>query len=79
MIQHNVWAKNLFMYEYHTFKWWKSCASGEGRRGKWYPLCETVVVRTAIEVHSHVVIMWEFIRRGPTKTGNKFESMCSTT
>lgn len=54
-------------------RWWKSWNSGEGRKGRWYPQWEMVVLTRATQYHMEVVDTWEPRRTGPLTTGNKLE------
>ena len=40
-------------------KWWKSCASGEGMKGRWYPEWLCVVLNKDIATNSHTTERWE--------------------
>lgn len=40
------------------FKWWKSCASGLGKKGKWYPEWAFNVFKMAKQNQSQAVEMW---------------------
>ena len=64
------------MYTY--FWWWKSWASGEGKKGKWYPQWDTSVVATANENHNQPVATWDPMISGPITTGNILATRCST-
>ena len=55
-------------------RWWKSWNSGEGSRGRWYPLWEMLVLRKASEYHRVVVEMWEPKSMEPTTAGIMLEN-----
>lgn len=57
-------------------RWWKSWNSGEGRKGRWYPQWEMVVLIRATQYHMQVVETWEPRITGPITTGIRLES-CS--
>lgn len=54
-------------------KWWKSWNSGEGRKGRWYPQWEMVVLTRAREYQKVVVARWDPMIAGPTITGMVLE------
>lgn len=54
-------------------RWWKSWNSGEGRRGRWYPQWEMVVLTRARQYHKVVVVTWEPRSTGPIATGSMLE------
>ena len=59
------------------FRWWYSWASGDGKKGKWYPPCEICVEVIAIQIHIISEAKCEPIKTGPRVTGNTLEMRCS--
>ena len=59
-------------------KWWKSCASEEGMKGRWYPECVCVVLNIAIEYHNHTTERWEPMMKPPVKRGIRSVMRCSS-
>lgn len=55
-------------------RWWKSWNSGEGRKGRWYPQWETVVLTSARQYHMHVLDTCEPSSTGPITTGSRLEN-----
>lgn len=55
-------------------RWWKSWNSGEGRKGRWYPQWDMLVLTRARQYHMVVVDRWEPRITGPATTGSMFES-----
>ena len=50
--------------------WWKSCASLDGKKGRWYPLWETVVLSPEITYHSQATERWDPMIKGPNQIGH---------
>lgn len=54
-------------------RWWKSWNSGEGRKGRWYPQWEMLVLIRARQYQRVVLDRWEPMITGPTITGSVLE------
>lgn len=54
-------------------RWWKSWNSGEGRKGRWYPQWEMLVLIRATQYQRVVVAKWEPMITGPITTGSVLE------
>ena len=66
----NSWIKKK---RFSHLRWWKSWNSGDGRKGRWYPQWEMVVLIRATQYHRQVVVRWEPRSTGPSATGSMLE------
>ena len=77
---YNDYKCNHYIISY--LLWWKSCASGEGRNGRWYPQWEIVVLITASIIQSHSDARWLPKKlpsnSGPEIMGSVLTKKCST-
>lgn len=62
-----------FVDSWTHLRWWKSWNSGEGRKGRWYPQWEMLVLTRARQYQRAVVVTWEPRTTGPITTGSMLE------
>ena len=58
-------------------RWWKSCPSGDGRKGRWYPQWPIVVLKMATLYHRMATERWDPMTNGPARIGMRFTNTCS--